>query len=74
MSISKSLTYLDFRQLKYFVEVAEAGSISGGAQALNMSQPPLSKKIQDLEQVLGVTLLERNTRGVSLTEAGRSVS
>lgn len=71
MNISQSLTYLDFRQLKYFVEVAQAGSISGGAQALNMSQPPLSKTIQDLEIFLGTTLFERNARGVVLTEAGR---
>jgi DNA-binding transcriptional LysR family regulator len=61
------------RHLRYFVAVAEHGSIVGAAQALRLSQPPLSRQIRALENEAGVALLERTRRGVVLTPAGSTV-
>ena len=58
-------------ELECFVAVAEALSFSKAAGKLNLSQPALSRQIQGLESKLGARLLERNTRAVSLTQAGR---
>lgn len=62
---------MEFRQLRYFVAVAEIGNIGLAAQRLNLSQPPVTRQIQALELELGVQLLIRTPRGVELTEAGR---
>ena len=56
-----------------FVAAIEFGSLNKAAQALNVSQPAISKSIQQLEGVFGVNLLHRGVRGVSPTEFGRVV-
>lgn len=59
------------RQLEYFVAVAEAGSVTGAAQTLHLSQSALSTALGELERALDVQLLLRHhARGVSLTPAG----
>ncbi len=61
------------RQLEYFVEVAERGAFGQAADALNVTQPSLSKQIAALELDLGVVLFERTSRSVRLTRAGSAL-
>ena len=62
---------MEIRQLEYFKEIADTGSINEAARRLNMSQPPLSSQLRRLEDELNVRLFERTKKGVSLTEAGK---
>ena len=63
---------MELRHLRYFVAVAEEGSLTVAAQRrLNTAQPSLSRQIRDLEDEVGVPLLRRTPRGVELTDAGQ---
>jgi LysR family nitrogen assimilation transcriptional regulator len=61
---------MDLKQIEYFVRVAEMGSFTRAAIALNVAQPALSRQIRLLEVELRQNLLKRNGRGASPTEAG----
>ena len=62
---------MDIKQLHYFVTVSNHLSYSKAAQKLHISQPSLSNAIKNLEQEIGPPRLERNTRKVELTDAGK---
>ncbi|MFZ4760376.1 MAG: LysR substrate-binding domain-containing protein [Burkholderiaceae bacterium] len=64
------IAHLDFRSLGCFVAVAEELSFARAARRLSLSQPPLTKRIQGLEEQLDTQLLDRTTRRVRLTRAG----
>ena len=64
---------LDIRLLRAFAVVAEENNISRAAQRLFISQPPLTRHIRHLEAQMGVTLFQRHSKGLILTDAGREV-
>ncbi|MDQ0626872.1 MULTISPECIES: LysR family transcriptional regulator [Paraburkholderia] len=61
---------IDIKPLRYFVMLAETRHFGRAAARLNLSQPPLSRQLAALEASLGVTLIERSPRSVTLTAAG----
>src|ERR1700721_1410572 len=64
---------MELRHLRYFIAVADAGSLTVAAgQKLNTSQPSLSRQIRDLEQEVGVPLMTRSAQGIELTAAGKA--
>ncbi|MGO4193760.1 LysR family transcriptional regulator [Rhizobium sp. YAF28] len=62
---------MDTRHMRYFVALAETLHFGHAAARMNMSQPPFSRQISGIEKTLGVRLVERNSRNVALTPAGR---
>jgi DNA-binding transcriptional LysR family regulator len=64
---------VNLRSLRYFVAVAEELSVTRASERLYVSQPALSKQIQQLERTLRATLLQRDPRGVTLTAAGEEL-
>lgn len=65
------LSNYNYDSIKYFISVAKHGSLSLAAKSLGISQSALSQSMKNLEQSLNVTLFNRNTRGVILTEEGK---
>ncbi|MEW6768399.1 MAG: LysR family transcriptional regulator [Pseudomonadota bacterium] len=65
---------MDVRQLKCFLAIAQEGSISAAAAKLQLAQPSLSQHVAKLEEELGVQLLLRTPRGVTLTESGQTLA
>jgi LysR family nitrogen assimilation transcriptional regulator len=61
---------MNIRQLRFFLQIAELGSMTRAATFLHIAQPALSRQIPQLEDELGVTLFQRSDRGVALTDAG----
>lgn len=61
---------MDLKQLRNFVAIIDCGTFLAAAEAIHLSQPSLSRSLQSLEAKLGVTLLNRSTRGIRITPAG----
>ena len=64
---------MELRQLRYFTEIVDAGSVTRASQSLHVAQPALSLQISRLEDELGKKLLMRSVRGVTPTQAGAAV-
>ncbi|MCM2297441.1 LysR family transcriptional regulator [Rhodoferax sp.] len=64
---------MDIRRLKFFIVTAEERNIGRAAERLHITQPPLTRHIQSLEDELGVQLFRRTSSGVELTQAGTAL-
>lgn len=65
---------IDLRHLRYFVAIVRNGSFRAAADELNISQPPLTRQIQQLEEIVGTPLLLRKPNGIQTTEAGAALA
>jgi DNA-binding transcriptional LysR family regulator len=72
MNSTTLLRSVSLRQLQYFVAIAECRSFRKAADALGMSQPPLTLQIRSLERAIGASLMTRTSRGIFLTAAGEA--
>ncbi|WP_321960926.1 LysR family transcriptional regulator [Paraburkholderia sp. J7] len=63
---------MELRHLRYFIAVAELRSVRSASEQLHVTQPAISRQIQDLEQAIGAALFERTPRGLLLTAAGEA--
>ena len=63
---------MTLQQLRYIVAIAEAGTLSGAAKALFISQPSLTKTVQELENEMGIKIFERTNKGVLLSMMEKS--
>ena len=61
---------MELRHLRYFVAVAEEGNLTRAAEKLCIAQPPLTRQIKQLEEIVGVPLFIRKPRGIELTDGG----
>lgn len=64
---------MDIQHIRYFLEVAKCRSFSGAARQLYVTQPILTRSVKNLEQELGVQLIDRTTRHFALTDAGQQL-
>lgn len=64
---------VDFVTLKLFCAIAQSGSITKGANECNLALSAASRRISELEETVGLTLLDRSAKGVTLTQAGHAV-
>ncbi|HCX65590.1 MAG TPA: LysR family transcriptional regulator, partial [Eubacteriaceae bacterium] len=71
ISTQKEGSHLEFNQLETFIQVVKHKSFSKAAKDLYLTQPTISNNIQNLEKQLGATLLDRSSKNISLTEAGK---
>lgn len=62
---------IELHHLRYFIAAAELGSLRAASLHLHISQPPLTRQLQQLERAVGTTLLIRSAKGVDLSDAGR---
>lgn len=67
------MTKIDWTDLHIFLAIVEAGSISGAAKALNMSQPTVGRHLNALEDAAGTSLFARSTRALKLTDSGEAI-
>lgn len=65
--------YMNIRQLRYFIAIAEERQITAAARKLHMTQPPLSQQLSSMEEELGVELVIRSGKFLELTDAGRAL-
>jgi LysR family transcriptional regulator, benzoate and cis,cis-muconate-responsive activator of ben and cat genes len=64
---------IELRHLRYYVAIVSEGSFRAAAERLNISQPPLTRQIQQLEEIIGATLLVRRSNGIQTTPAGAAL-